>query len=217
MLVFQINHSTWVLYNEYFNDWTEYLYWNGWKQGSPYFEELDVYMHNIPYDVSTYRRGQKCVLDWKNGKNACFLCRVFQHPPGGSNASLILSKDLPFLWQSLKSSPVILYSTDNHKLYVTNYMKLLLYICMQNSVSCDSWSVSFLVLLISNLDVCKLLCSFFYSKVQQPIYVVKRIYDRKETPLISKYTALNLLSNMYFFAHARSLYEEVVYFLICSH
>lgn len=27
-------------------------------------------MHNIPYEVSTYRRGEKCSLDWKNGKNA---------------------------------------------------------------------------------------------------------------------------------------------------
>lgn len=100
-------------------------------------------MHNIPYEVSTYRRGEKCSLDWKNGKNAhnSFALIFSIHPPGYSNASLILSKDLPVSLQSLiKSCIVFLYNTDshNHKMYVTNYMKLILHICMQNSVTCDS-------------------------------------------------------------------------------
>lgn len=98
-------------------------------------------MHNIPYEVSTHRREKKCFRLRERKKCSPFLCTDFQHPLGDSNASLILYKDLSILLQSLiKSCPVFLYNTDNHnhKLYVTNHVKLLLHICRQNSVTYDS-------------------------------------------------------------------------------
>lgn len=97
-------------------------------------------MHNIPYEAGTYRRKEKCVLDWENGKKNCshFLCTDFQHPVRKFKRIIhCFQRPSHFV---IKSCPDFLYNTDNHnhKFYVTNYIKPLLHICMQNSVTCDS-------------------------------------------------------------------------------
>lgn len=70
-----------------------------WTHASSYFGDLDVHYANITYKVSTYRREEKCALDWKKGKKNAHISSVpfFSILPGDSNASLILSKNLTIL------------------------------------------------------------------------------------------------------------------------
>lgn len=70
-----------------------------WTHASSYFGDLNVYYAYITYKVSTYRREEKCALDWKKGKKKAHISSalIFSIPPGDSNVSLILSKNLTIL------------------------------------------------------------------------------------------------------------------------